>query len=113
MSAKKPLFELLDHCCSVCGGRILMGPPDDGARQLRCAECGARAAVRESDRSPFKALCYCGVKFANGTDAGLRCRRVDVPTPERPQEMVVRQDAAAERRIPSSSRPPVRVRGDD
>lgn len=89
----KPLFELLDHACSVCGGRILLGAPVEGRgeakRQVRCAECGAGAEVGAKARAPYEALCMCGVRLSTGADAGLRCRKVEAPTPERPQEVIV------------------------
>lgn len=87
--ARKPLFELLDHCCSLCGGRILLRTLDTGHQQVRCAECGALAETAPTARAPYEALCFCGVKLAGGADAGFRCRRAEQRSPERPQEVVV------------------------
>jgi hypothetical protein len=85
---RQPLFALLDHCCSICGGRVLHRVLSNGFQQVRCAECGASAEASPNARAPYEALCFCGVKLATGADAGLRCRRA-VKTPERPQEVVV------------------------
>lgn len=90
--ATKPLFELVDHCCRVCGGRLLQRRLDSGCVQVRCAECAALAEVAPTARSPYAALCFCGVTLASGADAGLRCQRSQARSPERPQEVVVRQE---------------------
>lgn len=113
MPPKPSLFELLDHCCSVCGGRLLRADTERGIL-LRCAECGARAELPPGSRAPYEALCFCGVKLAGGKNAGLRCRRAATPSPERPQEVVVLhvpQEPKANPQ-PGASRP-VRVPGQD
>lgn len=89
--SKKLQFELLDHCCRVCGGRLLQRGAGESV-QIRCAECGAIAEVAAGQRQPYTALCFCGQRLANGADAGLRCKRSDHRSPERPQELVVHQE---------------------
>lgn len=92
--APKPLFELIDHCCRLCGGRLLQRSGEGGPVQVRCAECAALAECAPHERLPYAALCFCGVRLASGADAGLRCRRAEKRSPERPQEVVVRHEPA-------------------
>jgi hypothetical protein len=111
MGTRKALFELVDHACRICGGRILQRTLPTGEQQVRCAECGQTVDVAPTARTPYVSLCWCGVTFATGADAGLRCQRADQPTPERPTEVVVRRIPPEQERKPSH-RPgprPVRV----
>lgn len=109
----QPLYALLDHCCSVCGGRILHRRLANGHQQVRCAECGAQAEAAPHAKAPYEALCFCGVKLASGADAGFRCKRVPQPTPERPAELVVSKIPADEERGNARTGPrPVRLSGE-
>lgn len=110
--AAKPLFQLLDHCCRICGGRLLQGEAAGREALIRCAECGTSETTGKP--RPYEVLCCCGVKLASGADAGLRCRRAVKPTPEKPHEVVVKReepDSAAPRS--SGSRRPVRLPGSE
>lgn len=115
MGKQRPLFDLLDHCCRVCGGRLLAAPdPATGGHLVRCAECSQRGTIDVKGPRFYEFMCWCGIKLANGKDAGLRCRRVEAPTPERPQEVVVHQSSEQPSKpSPPSGRRPVRYGSDD
>jgi len=49
-------WEVTDHVCRTCWGRILKRPGQDGEAELRCANCGASAHGKED------ALCCCGIE---------------------------------------------------
>jgi len=76
-------WELTDHCCRVCLGRIVRRSTPEGWRH-RCADCGGVKLGR------VETLCACGTKLHGGRNAGLRCRKnPDGPTPENPAEIVI------------------------
>lgn len=75
-------FNLTDHACSSCFGRILERAKGEGPR-FRCAECGA------TSNAAMQALCCCGVSV--GGKPGLECIKNPVRSPAAPQEVVVRQ----------------------
>lgn len=112
MAVPRPLFDLLDHCCQVCGGRLLRADSERGIL-LRCAECGARAELATGTPAAYKALCFCGVQLSSGKNAGLRCRRAATPSPERPQEVVVLHQPQESKPKPSAGTRPVRLPGSD
>lgn len=81
-------WDLTDHCCRVCFGRVLeredKAAPGAERWRYRCAECGA-AGVGWA-----LSICFCGAKVGNGP--GLECvRNPAAPTQEVPHEVVVRQ----------------------
>ena len=88
MSGRKAhQWELTDHVCRVCFGRILRRKTDDGERLVyRCANCGT-----ESEGRRETVLCCCGIKLKTGTDAGIRCVVNDNRSPECPSEIVAEQ----------------------
>lgn len=87
MSSAKPIeWRLLDHCCSVCFGRLLSRPGRDGATWYQCSNCGLS---RESTRP--ETLCACGITLKTGKNAGLRCVKQANPTPECPSEVIVEE----------------------
>lgn len=115
MAKKKLLFEVLDHCCRVCGGRLLAAETDLGSTLVRCSECTAQAETQaKAERlRAYLPLCFCGVRLASGADAQLRCRRVASPTPERPQEVVVLREDPKPTGAAAGGRRPVRAPGSD
>lgn len=89
-----PLFELTDHICRVCYGRVVKGArpdgePDDHAHTWRCTNCGVEAVARQ-----VSSLCACGQRLkplkSKGPwrDAGVRCVRNPNPSPEFPSLIV-------------------------
>jgi hypothetical protein len=82
--AVREAWEITDHCCRACLGRVLAMVDCHGRRVYRCAECGLRGIGSHS------ALCACGQKLLGGKDAGFRCVRNDRVTPEIPAEIVVK-----------------------
>lgn len=88
MAAKKAhQWELTDHICRACFGRLLRRESDDGERHVyRCANCGVEAEGRRES-----VLCCCGMKLKTGPDAGVRCIPNDQKSPECPSEIVAGQ----------------------
>lgn len=76
-------WELIDHVCAACFGRLL-------ARNgvYRCSNCGAAADV-------LKSVCACGIRLNAGKgktkDAGIRCVKNKHISPEFPGEIVAEQ----------------------
>lgn len=73
-------WDLTDHVCRQCLGRLLFNPVTNSHR---CSNCGS-----ESDRN-HENLCCCGAKALSGADLGLRCVRNPEPTPGFPAEIMV------------------------
>lgn len=90
-------WELTDHACRRCFGRVLerVGPGEGGElrAEFRCAECGATATGQ------VEAACCCGAEErTDGRGArmfarslGLECVRNPEPTDELPLQVLVRQ----------------------
>lgn len=76
-------WEITDHACRACLGRILTRKRDDGVLESRCSECGLHA------EGGHRKLCACGVKLRTGKNAGLRCVRNSDVRPEAPAEIIV------------------------
>lgn len=74
-------WKLTNHACRVCFGRVLTSA--DG-KISRCAECGIQAP------GGYRSICACGAHLRTGASMGLRCDRNPNPTPETPQEVIVR-----------------------
>lgn len=81
-----PLWALSDHVCRCCFGRVLVRETFDHKRVYRCSNCG----IEKEGRSEA-AICACGMKLKNGTDAGIRCQVQEQPTPEFPSQVVAAQ----------------------
>lgn len=78
------MWELTDHVCRVCLGRVLRRKGVAGGWVHRCSDCGLEMAGR------IESICACGVHLKTGKNAGLRCvRNPDGPSPENPAEVVV------------------------
>lgn len=87
-------WELADHVCRCCFGRILRSvetvPVGDAhGHRWRCSNCGAEAASTVAS-----SICSCGLRLKGGRDAGIRCERNAEPTPEFPSEVVASQVAS-------------------
>jgi hypothetical protein len=84
-------WEITDHVCRACLGRVLVGKNDAGVTVARCADCGLEHAGNHLT------ICWCAVTLnAKGTrprDAKLRCQRQERPTPSFPAEIVVAEIA--------------------
>ena len=75
-------WEITDHVCRVCLGRILSRQQSEGGC-VRCADCG----LERTGRTP--SLCACGTKLRSGKNAGFRCAPNPEVTPEMPVQIVV------------------------
>lgn len=76
------VWELIDHVCKHCFGRLLQRHDEDGVT-VRCAECETEV------RGAVGGLCACGAKLPNGRLAGLKCKVNPSPTLEQPARVVV------------------------
>jgi hypothetical protein len=82
------LYQLTQHVCRICFGRILSRVGAEGApgkRIFRCADCGA-----EKDGHHASVVCVCGVKL-NARNAAIRCVPNEHRRPEFPFEICARQ----------------------
>lgn len=80
-------WEITDHLCRNCYGRILETTKQVSSgfvKEVRCSNCGFSAV------GPATRLCWCGHKLPGGRNAGLRCQKNESPTPEMPGEIIVR-----------------------
>ncbi len=73
-------WEITDHACRHCFGRILRCSDDD---RYRCSECGAEAF------GTHEALCWCGVEV--GGERTFECLRNPAKSEQVPQEIIVRE----------------------
>lgn len=69
---RRKTWELTDHVCRVCGGRILLcvsgqGPTGGGNPIWRCADCGVACA----SIGPAS-ICWCGFTH-RGQDQSVYC----------------------------------------
>jgi len=82
--ASRPKWEVSDHACRCCFGRILVRTRRDKVVEARCAECDAHRF------GPVDKLCCCGVEVG-ALGRALEC----VPNPEvsveAPQKIMVRE----------------------
>lgn len=85
----KETWELTDHACRVCAGRILYRVDESGKRVAKCSECEATGEDPGSRTRAIEAVCACGKRHRNGRDAGHRCERNEHVCPELPQIIVI------------------------
>lgn len=89
---KRDLWNLENHVCCVCFGRIVSRPmpTTDGSpnphRLYRCTGCG----VEKEGGSP-SVICACGFKVSGRKNLGLKCEANPAKTPEFPAEFIARQ----------------------
>lgn len=79
----RTVWELTDHACRHCMGRVLHGE-SDAASVHRCAECG------ETAQGEHDSLCYCGV-IVKGHGAVFECYPNPNISATTPQEVLVRE----------------------
>lgn len=77
------LYELIPHCCSHCGGRLLRYR-DAAVVEVRCAECG------ESRNGEPEGLCCCGVMTADQRHP-FRCELNTSRRPGHMNEVIVKE----------------------
>lgn len=87
-------WDISDHVCRACLGRILI---DRKAHTARCSNCGITA----DDTNP-RSLCACGTKLRGGQDAGIRCIRNPEPSPDFPAEIVATEVDIVAKRHPAT-----------
>jgi len=84
-------WELVDHACRHCMGRVLVRTHKGIPLEARCAECGARADAGHAE------ICCCGAECGRAGFV-LECFRNPEITPAVPQEVLVREKLVIERR---------------
>lgn len=79
-------WELLDHVCGTCFGRLLSRPADDGMCVFQCSNCGTTIiSLRVED------ICACGIKVNPGaTEVKIRCLKNDNVTPKVPSVIIAK-----------------------
>lgn len=75
-------WALAPHVCARCFARVLTRAGDYRADVYRCSNCGFERAGADAS-----AICACGLRLADGSDARVRCRPNDARTPEYPGEV--------------------------
>lgn len=86
-------WELTDHICQHCFGRVLVSASKSGADPVyRCSNCGARGS------GTIESLCCCGMStheharkgevIRAAKSIGLRCTRNPNQTPSMPCEII-------------------------
>ncbi len=80
-------WEITDHICSDCLGRVLERTTDSGDKVARCADCG-----REKP-GDYRELCLCGLMLKTDKAAGFYCGRNENHEVGRTQEIVGLFDA--------------------
>lgn len=72
----KPTYEITDHLCRRCGGRVLQqvggGPSGGGNPAFRCADCGARATGMGPE-----CVCWCGYTHMGYAEQPYMCLAYD------------------------------------
>jgi hypothetical protein len=97
-------WELVDHACKSCLGRVLQRRHRDGTIDVRCAECGMSAAGGASE------ICCCGADCGTAGHV-LECFRNPEITPAVPQEVLVRERLIEDRRGDRRRSNPVGMQG--
>lgn len=82
-------WELTDHCCRICFGRVLKRTTFDRRKIYRCSNCETEVVGDSS-----QCLCCCGIKLRTNKDAGIRCIVNPSRTPENPSYIVAEQVSA-------------------
>ena len=93
------VWEVVDHVCTACLGRILKRQSHQGRTIYRCADCGATGHGRQGLTHP--PICMCGSRLGN-RDAGIRCTANDNPSAERPWEIIAREIAPGTKLKPAA-----------
>lgn len=84
-------WELVDHACRLCLGRIVVRRQRGVTVEARCCECGQHAFGDIAD------VCCCGADCGTAGRV-LECFRNPDITPSVPQEVLVRERVVVERR---------------
>ena len=91
---QEPRYELLDHVCRHCLGRLLSDP---WRNAVKCSRCGAE------HNGPVEELCMCGVR-AGQFDRLFVCARNPEQSRESPSEIVA-MEAPGQTTVPKKNRP--------
>jgi hypothetical protein len=78
------LWEIVDHACKHCLGRLVRSEKLKGSAVHRCCECGA------SEDGDNENLCWCGAEVL-GQGKIFECFPNPNKSPSVPQEILVRE----------------------
>lgn len=81
---KTGTWEVEDHACRHCMGRLLSGVSPDGQPILRCAECGATA------QGTHDVMCWCGIEMPKHGRV-FECFKNPEVSLSAPQEILVQE----------------------
>jgi hypothetical protein len=81
-------WDLTQHVCRICFGRIIHRYTVEQVHVHRCTNCGVET---RSEHDTVHALCACGIKLRSKKDAGIRCVANTNKCPEQPAEIVAVQ----------------------
>lgn len=77
-------WELIDHVCQHCAGRIIQRINEEGALLHRCTNCGAEVIGEHTD------LCWCGASVKKYGHA-FECFVNPKKSIAMPQEILIRE----------------------
>jgi hypothetical protein len=97
-------WQISDHCCRHCLGRVLQRVSRGEVLAVRCAECG------KAEDGPVQSLCACG---ADCGDLGyaLECYKNPHVSKEIPHEVMVRERPIEKREKDMTPARPVKLPG--
>jgi hypothetical protein len=79
-------WEITDHLCLHCMGRILRRVGSEDRVEVRCSNCGAVAEGKP------QAICWCSFRLKDGRQVQrFKCQRNENPSPDMPGEIEVRE----------------------
>ena len=77
-------WELIDHACHHCAGRIVKRVNDEGELLHRCTNCGTEVVGKHSN------LCWCGVEVGR-YGVVFECFVNPAKSLSMPQEILIRE----------------------
>lgn len=97
-------WQITNHACRHCLGRVLQRVSRSVVVEVRCAECG------KSEDGPVRMLCACGADCGDLGHA-LECFKNPNVTDEIPHEVLVRERPAEKREKTIAPARPVKLPG--
>jgi hypothetical protein len=82
---RKETWEISQHCCKICFGKILTRQVSPTVTECKCAECGV------STYGSVLNLCWCGKTAGQIYGRIFRCKPNDNPRPELPNLILVEE----------------------
>jgi len=80
---KRHSWEIVDHVCRVCLGRVLRRVDDEGGIHVVCSNCGLEGT------GSHRAICACGIDGRASKEGKLQCAANPNPNPVFPAQIIV------------------------